>query len=84
MANIAKMKAVSSSSSVSSIGNSSISANVSAPDIPTNLQTTRNVTSATEEELLNRMASPQKVYILQSDIEAAGSVAKAQVTESSF
>jgi hypothetical protein len=42
------------------------------------------VTSATEEELLNRMASPQKVYILQSDIEAAGSVAKAQVTESSF
>lgn len=84
MANIAKMKAVSSSSSVSSIGNSSISANVSAPNIPTNLQSTRNVTSATEEELLNRMASPQKVYILQSDIEAAGSVAKAQVAESSF
>jgi hypothetical protein len=84
IANIAKIKAITPGSSISSLGDTAISANVSAPNIPTNLQSTHNVTSSSEEELLNRMAQPQRVYILQSDIEAAGSVAKAQVAESSF
>lgn len=57
---------------------------VPAPNVETNLQTTRNLTSASEEERLNRMASSQKVYILQSDIEAAGHQSKVQVAESSF
>jgi hypothetical protein len=60
------------------------SASVAAPNVETSLTTTRNVTTASEEERLNRMASSQKVYILQSDIEAAGEQSKAQVAESSF
>jgi rhodanese-related sulfurtransferase len=44
----------------------------------------RTVTSASEEDRLNRMAEPARVYILQSDIEAAGRAAKVQVDESTF
>ena len=61
-----------------------VSAIVTAPEVETNMGTTRTITSASEEERLNRMASPQKVYILQSDIEAAGRQSKVQVAESSF
>jgi hypothetical protein len=80
MANIAKMKAASVGSSLSS----SISSAVSAPNVPTSLESVRNITSASEEARLNRMAQSQKVYILQSDIEAANAAAKAVVSESSF
>jgi negative regulator of sigma E activity len=59
-------------------------ASVSAPNIDTGLQSVRNVTSASEEERLNRMAQEQRVYILQSDIEAAGQQSRVQVAESSF
>ena len=83
MANIAKMKATSLvSSSIPSF--STPSASVTAPNVATQLDSVRNVTSASEEERLNRMASSQKVYILQSDIEAAGVASKVQVTESTF
>ena len=57
---------------------------VSAPKVDASMPTIRTATSASEEERLNRMAAPQKVYILQSDIEAAGSQSKAQIKESSF
>jgi hypothetical protein len=60
------------------------SAVVSAPNVETQMNTTRQLTSASEEDRLNRMASPQKVYILQSDIEAAGSQSKVQIEETSF
>ena len=83
VANINKIKAVKPGS-----GNGSVVATapvaVNAPNVETQLPTTRNLTSASEEERLNRMASSQKVYILQSDIEAAGNQSKAQVAESSF
>lgn len=80
MANIAKMKAASVGSSLSS----SLSSSVSAPNVPTQLDSVRNVTSASEEDRLNRMAQDQKVYILESDIEAAGAASRARVAESSF
>ena len=83
IANINKIK----STNVSAEGGGDASvtpAVVSAPNVETNLQTTRTLTSASEEERLNRMASSQKVYILQSDIEAAGHQSKVQVAESSF
>lgn len=83
MANIAKMK----STPVDTATSPSIStpsASVSAPNIPTQLDSVRNVTTASEEERLNKMAQSQKVYILQSDIEAAGVASKVQVTESTF
>lgn len=83
VANINKIKSTNFSN-----GGGSVSATapvaVNAPNVETQLTTTRNLTSASEEERLNRMASNQRVYILQSDIEAAGTQSKAQVTESSF
>jgi hypothetical protein len=84
MANIAKMRSLPVSGSSMSGALSAPSASVAPPNIPTELQTTRNLTSASEEELLNSLTQPQKVYILQSDIEAAGQAAKAIVEESSF
>ena len=83
MANINKIKSTSFSGSGSSASASAPSV-VSAPSIDTNLQSVRNVTSASEEERLNRMASDQRVYILQSDIEASGKRSKVQVSEASF
>ena len=83
IANINKIK----STNMSGEGTASASATpavVSAPKQETSLTSVRNVTSASEEERLNRMASSQKVYILQSDIEAANAQSKAQVEESSF
>jgi len=57
---------------------------VSAPNVDTNLQSVRNVTSASEEERLNQMAKDQRVYIVSSDIEAALDGNKTRVEESSF
>lgn len=88
VANISKIK---SSNVDSASGNenamsvsASAPASVSAPSIETSMTSVRNVTSATEEDRLNRMASSKKVYILQSDIEAANNQSKVQVAESSF
>jgi hypothetical protein len=81
VANINKIKSTSFSGGGVS---SSASAVVSAPRLETSVQSVRNVTSASEEDRLNKMASSQKVYILQSDIEAAGNQSRVQVEESSF
>ena len=45
---------------------------------------TRTLTSATEEERLNQMASPQKVYVVYSDIEDAGRQVDVVQHESTF
>ena len=70
-------------------GASSSSANptspvVSAPTVTTEVSNVRSVTSASEEDRLNQMASEQRVYILASDIEASQEQIKTQVSESSF
>lgn len=88
IANIAKMKSTdptgsSGGGSASAVASPS-SAVVNPPSVETEIPTIRTATSASEEDRLNRIASPQKVYILQSDIEAAGSQSKAQIEESSF
>ena len=83
VANIQKIRSTSTSKDGGS-GGGNTSAAVSPPSINTNIPTIRTATSASEEDRLNRMASPQKVYILQSDIEAAGSQSKTQIEESSF
>lgn len=81
IANINKIK----SQSTSKNGDGSETpAATNPPAFDTNIPTIRTATSATEEDRLNRMASPQKVYILQSDIEAAGGQSKTQIEESSF
>lgn len=85
VANINKIKSQSTSKDGGGgSASASVPAAVSAPATSTNIPTIRTATSASEEDRLNRMASPQKVYILQSDIEAAGSQSKTQIEESSF
>lgn len=82
IANIAKMR----STNISSGGSSSpsVGATVSAPAISTNIPQTSIVNSNSQQDMLNQMASSQKVYILQSDIEAAGNASRARVAESSY
>lgn len=81
IAQIAQMK----KTNMSSSGGSSVpNAVVSAPATDTNMPTTRNITSASEEDRLNRMANDQRVYIVSSDIEASLDGNKTRVEESSF
>ena len=68
----------------SSSGGSTASPTVSAPRIDVGPQQTTVVQGDQAEDRLNRMAQDQRVYILQSDIEAAGNTSKVQVAESSF
>ena len=79
-AQIAKLNAV----KVGKGGSSSTPAAVSAPTVSPNIPQYAQITGASQEDLLNRMAGDQRVYILQSDIEAAGNASKTQVRESSF
>ena len=85
LANIAKIKAtnVSKSSAPASSAPTQAQATVSAPTLETATPTTVT-TGASTERALNAAAQPQKVYILQSDIEAAGDTAQVQVAESTF
>ena len=57
---------------------------VSAPRVDVGPAQTTVIRGAGEEARLNRMAADQRVYILQSDIEAAGHTSKVQVAEASF
>lgn len=61
-----------------------ISASVDAPTVTPRVTEVRNVTSASEEDRLNRMADDQRVYILSSDIEASQNRRRAVVKETSF
>lgn len=70
--------------SSSSPSSGSMSAVVPAPTLDTEIPTVRNLTGASEEERLNRMAGDQRVYILSSDIEASQNSRRAQVRESTF
>lgn len=82
IAQIAQMK----STNVSGEGSSrpTISAMASAPTLQPNVTNVRSVTTASEEDRLNQMASKQRVYILASDIQASQDQIKTQVSESSF
>lgn len=70
--------------SSSSPSSGSLSAVVSAPTLNTEIPTVRNLTGASEEDRLNRMAGDQRVYILSSDIEASQNSRRVQVRESTF
>lgn len=85
MAQIAKIRATRvSASAASASANLSAPAVASAPTLTTEVSQVRSMTSASEEDRLNRMASDQRVYILASDIEASRNQIKTQVSESSF
>ena len=84
VANINKIKSTNSTGGGASSATAPTPAVVSAPNVDTNLQSVRNVTSASEEERLNQMAKDQRVYIVSSDIEAALDGNRTRVEESSF
>lgn len=80
MAQVQKIR----STQVGGSTSSSAGAFVAPPSVDTNLPTIRNLISASEEDRLNRAAQPQRVYILQSDIEASARQSRVQVAEASF
>ena len=84
VANINKIKSTNATGGNAPGATAPTPAVVSAPNVDTNLQSVRNVTSASEEERLNQMAKDQRVYIVSSDIEAALDGNKTRVEESSF
>ena len=85
LANIAKIRSTNvSKNSTPSTQAPETPATVSAPVLETAVPTTTVVNGASTEAALNRASEPQKVYILQSDIEAAGDTSRVQVAESSF
>ncbi len=83
IAQISKLKATKVSASASG-SNPTAPAVTSAPVQTMDITQVRSVTSASEEERLNQMASEQRVYILQSDIEASQNAVRTQVAEASF
>ena len=83
MAQIAQIKNTNvSASDTAPVG--SISAISTAPTLTTEAANIRSITSASEEDRLNQMASSQRVYIVASDIQASQDAIRTQVVESSF
>ena len=83
LAEIAKLKSTKVSGSAAS-DTPGTPAVASAPPLTTEVANVRSVTSSSEEDRLNQIASDQRVYILASDIEASQNQIKTQVAESSF
>ncbi|MBR0083074.1 MAG: hypothetical protein IJP93_03220 [Bacteroidales bacterium] len=81
IAQIAKIR--STNVSRTSSANTSLSG-FSTPTVSTSVPQTTIVRGAQDETLLNQMAQPSRVYILQSDIEAAGKASKARISDTTF
>ena len=62
----------------------SISAKASAPTLDPNVTNVRTITSASEEDRLNKMASDQKVYLVTSELEMKQNEQKVKIQETSF
>ena len=56
----------------------------SAPSVNTSLPQVLQAQTASDVDRLNRAAEPSRVYILQSDIQAAGRAQRVRVAESTF
>ena len=84
IANIAKIKSQKVDTGSSGSQSPSAPAQVQAPTVTPEIQQVRTVTGASEEERLNQMAEPQRVYILSSDLEADRNANRVQVEETTF
>lgn len=91
LANIKKIRATNTDgggsadvSAPSATGASAASAVVAAPALTTQVSNVRSVTSASEEDRLNAMASDQRVVLVMSDLEVKQDQVRTQVAESSF
>ena len=81
---ILSVKTDGSQNSLPSGGGAMTPARVSAPAVIQQVPVTRSLTSASEEERLNKMASDTRVYVVESDIRDAGKRAEVRESESSF
>ena len=81
LANIAKIRSTDTSGNSAPNDSYAAPAVADAPQVNPEVQVVRNLTGQSEEERLNQ---PQRVYILQSDIEAAGNQSRVTVAESTF
>lgn len=70
--------------SAPSASSSGMSAAVSAPVLPEEMPQTRILTSAEDEDRLNRMAYDQRVYVVYSDIAQAGRRVQVRDSEATF
>lgn len=85
IANISKIKATDiNKDSGGGSASATIPAAVAAPSVVPQVQETRTITSASEEDRLNQMASEHRVYILSSDLEADREQTRARVAETTF
>lgn len=84
IAQIAKIRQTDVSGDSAGSGGVSAPAAVQAPTVSPQFNQVRNITGASEEERLNRMAGDQRVYVLESDIEAARNARRVRVEESTF
>ena len=85
IANISKIKATDiNKDSSGGSASATIPAAVAAPSVVPQVQETRTITSASEEDRLNQMASDHRVYILSSDLEADREQTRARVAETTF
>lgn len=82
LANINKIK--STNVSRDSAPSTSAPATVTAPAVDTAVPTTTVVNGARTEAALNNAIQPQPVYVVQSEVEAVGRIAKVTEEESSF
>ena len=82
---IAKIRATDiNKNSAGGTATASVPATVQAPTVVPQVQETRTITSASEEDRLNQMASEHRVYILSSDLEANQEQTRARVAETTF
>ena len=79
MANVAQIKRTNTDSSATV----SVPA-FQAPSVPTTMNTTRSITSASEEDRLNYMARDQRVVLVTSELEVKQGQRRVQLAESSF
>ena len=84
LANIAKIRATNVSKDAAPTSSAPAQATVSAPAVQTAVPTTTVINGARTETALNRAAQPSRVYVVQSDIEAAAQDTRVQVAEASF
>ena len=84
LANIAKIRATNVSKDAAPTSSAPAQATVPAPAVQTAVPTTTVINGARTETALNRATQPSRVYVVQSDIEAAAQDTRVQVAEASF
>lgn len=84
MAQIAKIRATDTNGTSTASPNLSAPAVTSAPKMQLDIPQVRNLTSASEEQRLNNMASDQRVVLVMSDLELKQGQVKTQLAEASF